>query len=63
MNEKVAWVLTVVFSVAAFVVVLGPLWWWGLFGMSHDVGTAWSFTALILGPVFAVIAAASYDQT
>ena len=40
--------LSLALIIAAFALSLAAIWWWALFGMSADVGSAWMFTVFML---------------
>ena len=43
-RNRILIVLTVLLAVG----FVGPIWWWALFGMSKDVGSAWLATESVL---------------
>ena len=47
MNKMTA--LAVILGVVAALLTIAAFWWWALFGMSQDVGLAWTVTVFILG--------------
>lgn len=50
----------VTIAVLNIIMIIGPIWWWAIVGMSSNVGTAWVLTdALVfmmsLGAIAAII--------
>jgi len=48
-SEQTRRTLRWIFGLLTVALTLGPLWWWALYGMSAEVGTAWMATAMFSG--------------
>lgn len=48
MTKRTKTILLTLLTLGAMAVIVVPLWWWALFGMSEEVGDASFWTAILI---------------